>query len=79
MLLQWEIDAPVDPELTALMQAAADQAAAKEGITRPCAVCVRLCDDEAIHVLNREYRQVDRSTDVLSFPTVNYPAGVTAG
>jgi len=27
-----------------------------------------LCDDETIRELNREYRKIDRSTDVLSFP-----------
>ncbi len=27
-----------------------------------------LTDDEAIRALNREYRQVDKATDVLSFP-----------
>lgn len=79
MILQWEIDTQVDPALTTLMQTAADCAVQTEGVTRACAVCVRLCDDDAIHEINREYRQVDRATDVLSFPMVNYPAGVTAG
>ncbi len=31
-------------------------------------ISVRFVNDEVIHELNREYRNVDRSTDVLSFP-----------
>ncbi|MGI6541765.1 MAG: rRNA maturation RNase YbeY [Limnochordia bacterium] len=31
-------------------------------------VSVVLCDDAAIHALNKEWRGVDASTDVLSFP-----------
>lgn len=31
-------------------------------------ISVRFVDGEIIHELNREYRHVDRSTDVLSFP-----------
>ncbi|MBE6573945.1 MAG: rRNA maturation RNase YbeY [Ruminococcaceae bacterium] len=33
-----------------------------------CEVSVTLCDNEEIHELNRDYRGVDRPTDVLSFP-----------
>lgn len=79
MTLLWEIDTPVAPELLSLMQTAADCALWAEGVKRPCAVSVRLCGDEEIREINREYRQTDRATDVLSFPTVNYPKGVTAG
>ena len=61
------------------MQTAADCALLTEGVQRECAVSIRLCDDDVIHEINREYRDVDRATDVLSFPTVNYPAGKTAG
>ena len=31
-------------------------------------VSVLICDDEKIHELNRQYRDIDRPTDVLSFP-----------
>ena len=79
MKLIWQLDAEIEPRYLTLMQTAADCAEWTEGITRACAVCVRLCDDEAIREINREYRQIDRATDVLSFPTINYPAGQTAG
>lgn len=35
-------------------------------------VSVLLTDNERIHVMNREFRNVDRPTDVLSFPNVDY-------
>ncbi len=79
MKLLWQIDTDVNPSWLSLMQTAADCALLMEGVTRDCAVSIRLCDDDAIHEINREYRGVDRATDVLSFPTVGYPAGVTAG
>ncbi len=79
MKLLWQIDTEVAPSWLSLMQTAADCALLTEGVKRDCAVSIRLCDDEAIHEINREYRGVDRPTDVLSFPTVNYPAGLTAG
>lgn len=79
MKLLWQIDTAVNPSWLSLMQTAADCALLTEGVKRECAVSIRLCDDEAIHEINRAYRDVDRATDVLSFPTVNYPAGMTAG
>ncbi|MBQ4579361.1 MAG: cytidine deaminase [Clostridia bacterium] len=79
MKLIWQIDTAVEPSWLTLMQTAADCALLTEGVKRECAVCIRLCDDDAIHEINREFREVDRATDVLSFPTVNYPEGVTAG
>jgi len=46
-----------------------------EGVDFPCEVDVLLTDDEAIHRINREMRQVDRSTDVLSFPEFDLHPG----
>lgn len=47
----------------------------EEGIALPCQVSVLLTDDEGIHRLNREFRGVDRATDVLSFPANELAAG----
>lgn len=46
-----------------------------EKISVPCQVSVLLTDDESIHRLNRQFRQVDRATDVLSFPANSLSAG----
>ena len=35
-------------------------------------VYVLLTDNEEIHEINKEHRQIDRPTDVLSFPMVEY-------
>lgn len=34
----------------------------------PAEISVTFVDDDSIHQLNREYRNIDRATDVLSFP-----------
>ena len=32
-----------------------------------------LTENEQIHEMNREFRGIDRATDVLSFPMIDYP------
>ena len=44
----------------------------EEGCPYEVQVNVVLTDDEGIRALNREYRDVDAATDVLSFPNVDF-------
>ena len=46
-----------------------------QGVTVPCEVDVLLTDDAGIHAINLEMRQVDRPTDVLSFPALSLAEG----
>ena len=55
-------------EAAAEIKKAVKMALAAEGITEPCLVSVCLTDDEGIRGVNREFRAIDRATDVLSFP-----------
>lgn len=41
-------------------------------------VSVTFTDNEGIHVLNKTYRNVDKPTDVLSFPQIDYESGEEA-
>lgn len=51
-----------------LVKKAVNMALAAENIPCSCQVSVLLTDDEGIRKMNREYRNVDSATDVLSFP-----------
>ena len=63
----------------ALIRRTIRTALAAEGLTAPCEVDVLLTDDDGIHEINREMRQVDRPTDVLSFPEFELTPGQLPG
>lgn len=46
-----------------------------EGIGVPCEINVLVTDDRGIQVINRESRDIDKPTDVLSFPMFQLEAG----
>lgn len=59
----------------ALIRKVIRTALAAEGVTFPCEVDVLLTNDENIHQINLDMREVDRATDVLSFPEFDLQPG----
>lgn len=66
IIFEAEVDVPdgLEDLLNTVISAALDA----EGVDTPCEVNVLVTDDAAIHQINLDMRNVDRSTDVLSFP-----------
>ena len=50
-------------------------ALAAEGVAVDCEINILLTDDEGIREVNREMRDLDRATDVLSFPMFTLSPG----
>ncbi len=63
-----DMEGAADKRTCALIRRTIRTALATEGLTAPCEVDVLLTDDEGIHQINLDMRNVDRPTDVLSFP-----------
>lgn len=67
-----EVDFEVDfnPEKTA--NEVVDAVLRMEKCPKDCEVELLLTDEETVHEINKEYRQIDSTTDVLSFPNVEW-------
>ena len=48
----------------------------KQGVDTPCEINVLVTDDEGIRAINEAYRQIDKATDVLSFPMFQLTPGM---
>ena len=45
-----------------------------EGMDMPCEISVMVIDNKAMRAMNRQYRGIDETTDVLSFPMQHFSA-----
>jgi metalloprotein, YbeY family len=57
---------------TALIEAVIDTSLRYEQIENNCEISVTIVNNEEIHNLNRKFRNIDRATDVLSFPLIDF-------
>ena len=74
LLLEEEVDIPFSFDYRKVAEDVIDKALEVEEFPYEVEVSLVLTDDAAIHELNKQFREMDRSTDVLSFPMMDYPA-----
>ena len=63
---------PVTYRLKRLIRESVLATLAYENFRDPCAVSVTFTDNEGIQELNKKFRQIDKPTDVLSFPLFDF-------
>jgi len=69
-----EIEAAISKILSpAEMERVVQYTLEKAGIVQPMMLTLLISDDETIRDLNKQYRQQDKPTDVLSFPLLDEP------
>ena len=66
---------PVDDEMIKLLENTAVECLKLAGINMGCEMSLLLVDDSRIQEINREFRNTDAATDVLSFPIVDMKEG----
>ena len=63
---------PMGLELVSAVRAAVEATLDEEGVENGAQVCITITSDLHIRELNKKYRDIDKPTDVLSFP-MEYP------
>ena len=63
------------PIVSSIITKCIETTLAAEGITAPCEINVLVTNDRGIHAINKASSDIDRPTDVLSFPMFELEAG----
>lgn len=63
------------PGLTIHLNRCISAALAAEGVDVPCEINVLVTNDAGIRAINQSTRNIDKETDVLSFPMFNFEPG----
>ena len=72
ILIENEVDAKFDFDYEALANEVTSYVLSKEGCKYEAEINLYLVDDDEIKEINSSQRNIDRKTDVLSFPNIDY-------
>lgn len=67
------------PLIASIITTCIESTLSAEGISVPCEINVLVTNDKGIHAINKASRDIDRPTDVLSFPMFQLKAGNPPG
>lgn len=62
--------------VSAVIKKSIDATLAMQNVPIPCEINVLITNDRGIHAINKASRNIDKPTDVLSFPMFSFDAGV---
>ncbi len=78
LLIDNRTDEPLTAELEDAIYRAAAESLKYEEFDEDCEISVSIVDHEEIREINRQFRNIDRATDVLSFPMLTFAEGEKA-
>ena len=67
-----EVDAKFDFDIEQIARSVCEEVLKSENFPEEAQINMLITDDEGIHEMNRQFRDIDRETDVLSFPNIEY-------
>ena len=73
--ITFEIFTLKQPLVASVIQKCIETTLAAESVSVPCEINVLVTNDNGIHAINKASRDIDRPTDVLSFPMFDLTAG----
>ncbi len=67
-----EVDAEFEFDIEEVAKTVVSKVLEEEGCEHEVEISLIITDDEGIREMNNEFREIDKPTDVLSFPNVSY-------
>jgi len=78
VLIDNRTDWNFDEEKEKLINSVAEESLRYEEFDNNCEISVSFVTNEEIHTINKQFRNIDRPTDVLSFPLLTFEEGEEA-